>query len=98
MNDDGIDSIVTTCAQATTGAGHDRTVVDALVRCAEAIATEDVDCPLGALVVDVDAASWSRAAAALVEQGVRAVDPVFLASIRHCSAHARLGNGCPLTT
>lgn len=95
MPDNGIERIVAMCAGAT-GIGDDRTVGDALVRCATAITTADVDCPLGALVVHRDAASWSRAIGRLVAQGARGIEPVFRAAIGDCAAHRRRGDACPL--
>ncbi|MBI2202372.1 MAG: hypothetical protein HYU41_00720 [Candidatus Rokubacteria bacterium] len=95
MQDNGIDRIVATCA-GTSEIGDDRAVRDALVRCAAAITTAGVDCPLGALVVDRDAISWSRGIGRLVAQGARGIEPVFRAAIGDCAAHGRLGEACPL--
>lgn len=92
---DGSQTLLAACLE-TGEAGDDRMIEEALVRCAAAITTAEVDCPLGALVVDGNPASWSCSVARLVKHGARDVEPVFLAAIADCATHERAGSTCPL--
>lgn len=93
---DGIQTLLAACLE-TGEAGDDRMIEEALVRCAAAITTAEVDCPLGALVVDGNPASWSCSVARLVKYGARGVEPVvILRAIADCARHDRAGAACPL--
>ena len=91
MNANGIEPFVAMCAGETR---CDRATVETLVRCA--VAADEIDCPLGALVRDGDSAAWSGSARRLLDADARALDPILLGAVFDCAARRRRGDACPL--
>ena len=96
MRDTNFGDLVARLHPDAVSSPDDRALVAAVARCAERVAGDEVDCPLGALVLDHHPVAWFRSARQLIQQDERELDPVMLAAIVDCSMHRRRGDACPL--
>jgi hypothetical protein len=96
MHDTNFGDLVARLHPDAVSSSDDRALVAAVTRCAERVAGDEVDCPLGALVLDHDPVAWFRSARRLIQQDARELDPVMLAAVVDCSVHRRRGEACPL--